>query len=67
MPLNEESTRLLNEKIEELNAIRKTKMEGVILRSKAQWAAEREKVTKYFCTLEKRHFVSKQMLKLVTN
>ena len=38
-------------------------MEGVLLRSKARWVAEGEKITKYFCSLEKRNFISKQMKK----
>ena len=40
-------------------------MEGVLLRSKAKWVAEGEKVSKYFCNLEKMHYVSKQMIKLI--
>ena len=39
-------------------------MEGVLLRSKARWVAGGEKISKYFCNLEKRHYVSKQMIKL---
>ena len=67
MSLDEENSRLLYEKKEKLTAIRKTKIEGTLLRAKARWAAEGEKISKYFCSLEKRHFISKQMLKLVTN
>ena len=33
----------------------------VLLRSKARWVAEGEKITKYFCSLEKRNFIRKQM------
>jgi len=40
-------------------------MDGILIRSRAKWAAQGEKVTKYFCGLEKRHYVSKQMFKLV--
>ena len=40
-------------------------MEGVLLRSKARWVAEGEKISKYFCNLEKSHYVSKQMIKLI--
>ena len=39
-------------------------MEGVLLRSRARWIAEGEKITKYFCGLEKRNYISKQMTKL---
>ena len=43
-------------KKKELETYRKNIMEGVIIRSRAQWIKEGEKVTKYFCNLEKRHF-----------
>ena len=33
---------------------RKNIMEGVIIRSRAQWIKEGGKVTKYFCNLEKK-------------
>ena len=36
-------------------------MEGVLLRLNARWVAEGEKITKCFCSLEKRNFISKQM------
>jgi len=32
----------------------------VLFRSKARWVAEGEKNTKYFCSLEKRNFISKE-------
>ena len=48
-----------------LKELRKKKVDGIIIRSKARWAAQGEKVTKYFCNLEKRHFISKQMFKLI--
>ena len=54
----------LEEAKNELQNIRKEKIEGIILRSKARWASQGEKVTKYFCNLEKRHYLSKQMFKL---
>lgn len=57
----------LQQKINSLTELRKTKMEGILLRSKARWAAKGEKITKYYCNLEKRHYVSKQMFTLVTN
>ena len=40
-------------------------MEGVLLRSKARWVAEGEKISKYSCNMEKRRYVSKQMVKLI--
>ena len=53
------------EKNKELVSLRKKTMEGVLPRSKARWVAEGEKISKYFCNLEKRHYVSKQMIKLI--
>jgi hypothetical protein len=55
---------LIKSKNQELIALRENKMKGVLLRSKAKWIAEGEKVTKYFCSLEKRHFINKRMTKL---
>ena len=46
--------------------ITEKKMEGVLMRSRARWVAEGEKITKYFCGLEKRNYVSKYMNKIVT-
>ena len=42
-------------------------MEGVLLRSRARWIAEGEKISKYFCNLEKRNYISKSMKKLIIN
>ena len=52
---------------QELVAIRDKRMEGVLLRSRARWIADGEKITKYFCGLEKRNYISKQMTKLTLN
>ena len=65
--ISESDKVILNSKKEELVELRKKRIEGVMIRSKARWTAEGEKITKYFCNLEKRHFVSKQMYKLVKN
>lgn len=48
----------------DLITLREKKMEGVLLRSRARWIVDGEKVTKYFCALEKRNYVNKQILKL---
>ena len=56
---------IMNGKKAELNAIREKRPEGVLLRSKARWIAHGEKVTSYFCSLEKRHYISKNMAKLI--
>ena len=52
---------LLDSKKDELLQLRKKKMEGVFIRSKAKWIQEGEKPTKYFCNLENRNYVSKFM------
>jgi len=39
-----------------LTEIRSKRMEGVLLRSRARWISEGEKVSKYFCSLEKKTF-----------
>ena len=62
---NENDLDELKEKNDTLVKIRQLKMEGVLLRSRARWVSDGEKVTKYFCGLEKRNYVSKQMTKLV--
>ena len=55
----------LNFKQEQLKNIREKRMEGVLLRSKARWILDGEKVSNYFCNLEKRHYISKNMAKLI--
>lgn len=42
-------------------------MEGVKIRSRAKWVSEGEKVSKYFCNLENRNFISKAMNNLISN
>ena len=54
-----------DENNKQLILLRENKMEGVLLRSKAKWVAEGEKITKYVCSLEKRNYISKQMTKLI--
>ena len=61
----ENDLKLLKEKNKELMALREKRIEGVILRSRAKWVADGEKVSKYFCSLEKRNYVCKRMTKLV--
>ena len=58
---------LLENKKKDLFELRKKKMEGVFIRSKAKWIHEGEKPTKYFCHLENRHYVSKFMNTLRTD
>ena len=61
MSKTEEDLILLSQKKNILQNLREKKVEGIIPRSKARWASQ-GKVNKYFCNLEKRHFISKQML-----
>ena len=63
--ITEEDLELKILKENNLREIREAKINGIILRTKVRWAAQGEKVTKYFCNLEKRHFISKQMFKLI--
>ena len=49
----------------ELEKIREEKIQGIIIRTKARWAAYGEKNSKYFCNLEKRHHTEKIIPKLV--
>ena len=43
----------------DLELLRSKKIEGLIIRSKAQWISQGEKATRYFCNLEKRNFLNK--------
>lgn len=62
--INEE---LIDSMKKELFDLRQKKMEGKIIRSKAKWIDDGEKVTKYFCNLENRNFVSKCMNTLIND
>lgn len=55
-PLN---TPMLEEKRLSLEKIRKTKMQGQLIRSRTRWVEEGEKPNKYFCNLESRNFINK--------
>lgn len=46
-------------KISELENMRKEVMQGVLLRSKSKWIGEGERNSKFFCSLEKRNFLNK--------
>ena len=49
----------LDQMKKELVDIRKTKIEGAFIRSRARWVEEGEKLTNYFCNMENRNFVNK--------
>jgi len=57
---------LLDSKRNTLLELRRKKMEGVLIRSRAKWIQEGEKPTNYYCNLENRNFVSKCMNTLTT-
>ena len=52
---------------EEVNTIRKHKMRGILVRSRAQIIEDDEKPTNFFCNLEKHNYVSKIISKLETS
>jgi exonuclease III len=54
--ITEEHTELLKQKNQELVKLRDKRIEGVIIRSRSKWIAEGEKITNYFCNLEKNTF-----------
>ena len=62
--LNQFEEDLLKAKQEELANIRDFRLRGMLLRSRARWVEDGEKVSSYFCNLEKRHFVDKSINKI---
>ena len=57
--LQDDNIQLLERKKEYLQDLRKSRIDGAIIRSRAKWIQEGEKCTKYFCSLEKRNYVDK--------
>lgn len=62
----DDKERLLGMKTE-LETIRDSKTQGIIIRSKARWIDKGEKPSKYFLHLESRNFTSKQIPWLATD
>ena len=56
---------MIETKNEELEDIRKGRIQGIIIRSRLKWAEEGEKPTRYFCNLESRNYVNKVIAKVV--
>ena len=50
----------LDIKKRELESLRKEKLKGIMIRSRAQWLSEGEKPSKYFCSLEKQYYTEKK-------
>jgi hypothetical protein len=44
-----------------LKILREKKVNGITTRAKAKWQVEGEKSTRYFCNLEKRHYLEKNI------
>ena len=57
---------ILEDKKMELMEIRKTKLKGQLVRSRAKWVEDGEKPSKYFCNMESRNYHSKLITKLET-
>ena len=51
----------LEEKKNQLKDLREKRVEGMYVRSRVRWVNEGEKVSRYFCNLENRHYVNKAM------
>ena len=47
-----------------LRELREEKVKGIIMRAKVKWKVEGEKSSKYFCNLEKRHYIEKIISKI---
>lgn len=59
--VTEDNIQILEQKRQELLELRKKKVDGMIIRSRAKWIYEGEKTSKYFCNLERRNFIQKAM------
>ena len=42
-------------------------MERILIRSRAKWFVEGEKINKYFCNLQNRNVIRKSMAKIISN
>ena len=58
---------ILNDLNNDFEQYRRYQMQGLILRTKAKWIEQGEKPSKYFCALEKRNFVNKNITKLTNS
>ena len=56
----------LDSKKKELETLRKDKLNGIMIRSRAQWLSEGEKPSKYFCSLEKFYYTEETVKKIMT-
>ena len=58
---NDADINIIASKKAELQELRAKRLESLKIRSRAKWIDEGEKATKYFCNLENRNYVSKNM------
>ena len=65
--LSEEELQLLNESRIELDALLYDRIKGIMFRSKAKWAIEGKKNTRYFMNLEKARYNSKTCNSLIVD
>jgi exonuclease III len=64
---NDLESTILEDKKSELLTLRKRKLEGSLIRSRAKWLLEGEKPSNYFCNLENRYYASKFMNSLYSD
>ncbi len=62
---NQVQNGLIEDVTNQLEEFRKEHMKGVLVRSRARWIEEGERPSRYFCGLEKRNFVNKNIIRLV--
>jgi exonuclease III len=59
--INIHNLKELEDKKEELEKLRTKRLNGMIIRSRAQWLLDGEKTSKYFCSLESRNYINKSV------
>ena len=57
----------LNKKKLELEIQRQNLVEGIVLRSHANWHESGERCTEIFCKLEKKAFINKTMIEIISD
>ena len=59
--LTEDDLKDIKTRKDDLVRLRDSRLRGVLLRSRARWVEDGEKVSSYFCAMEKRNYVNKAM------
>ena len=65
--IEEKDAQEIENKKNELEKIRKEKLKGNMIRSRAKWVEEGEKVSKFFCSLESKNYINKTIYRLEKN